>query len=81
MPFLIQITSYSFTESGESFDKFLQTFREGVKEHFNILVHNRFTDLLQNILDEAMAMKVMFFTSLDHPRAVLERAFTLLKQK
>ena len=80
MPFLIQIVCFSFTESSESFQKFLAVFKEGMKSHFNNLVLNRFTDLLQKILDETIGMKLRFFGSLDQSAIVLERrSFTLHK--
>ena len=79
MPFLIQIVCFSFTESCDSFHKFLAIFKEGMKTHFNNLVLNRFTDLLQKILDETIGMKPNFFGSLDQSAIVLERSFTLLK--
>ncbi len=52
-----------------------------MKEHFSILDQNRFADLLQRILDETIAMKPLFFTSLDHAASLLEKAFNLLKQR
>jgi hypothetical protein len=79
MPFLIQIVCFSFTESSDSFQKFLAIFKEGMKTHFNNLVLNRFTDLLQKILDETMGMNPKFFGSLDQSAIVLERSFTLIK--
>ncbi len=79
MPFVIQIACYSFTESVESFNLFLKTIREGVKIHFNTLVLNKFTDLLQGILDETVAMKPKFFQTLDYSSSVLEMGFSLLK--
>jgi hypothetical protein len=81
MPFVIQIACYSFTESIDSFRAFLDKFRDGVKNHFNSLVLNRFKDLLQAILDETIAVKPKFFGSLDYSSSVLERAFGLLKQR
>ena len=81
MPFLIQIMSYSFTEDTSSFNKFLDLFKDGMKNHFNILVQNKFTDLLQRILDETMTMKPQFFGTLDNSSKVLERAFFFLKQR
>ena len=32
------ISRFSFTESAASFDEFLATFRDGMKEHYNILL-------------------------------------------
>jgi len=61
MPYLIQIICNSFTESSSSFQKFLEAFKGGMREHFNTLVQNKFTDLLQRILDETIAMKPLFF--------------------
>jgi hypothetical protein len=81
MPFLIQIVCFSFTESNTSFHNFLDVFKEGMKENFNTLVQNRFTDLLQRILDETITMRPAFFSTLDYSSAVLEKAFTLLKQR
>ena len=81
MPFLIQIVCFSFTESSESFHKFLGMFKEGMRAHFNNLVLNRFPDLIQTILDDTIAMKPKFFGTLDHSALVLERSFTLLKQR
>jgi hypothetical protein len=52
-----------------------------VKTHFNSLVFNRFTDLLQTILDETILMKPKFFKSLDFSTFVLDKAFNLLKQR
>lgn len=73
--------SYSFTEDATSFNKFLDVFKDGMKNHFNILVQNKFTDLLQRILDETMAMRPLFFGTLDNSSKVLERGFFLLKQR
>jgi hypothetical protein len=66
MPYLVQIVCYSFTQSETSFNDFLDVFKDGMKEHFNVLVENRFTDLLQKLLDETRLMKPKFFGSLDH---------------
>ncbi len=52
-----------------------------MKAHFNDLVINRFTDLLQAILDDTIAMKPKFFKTLDYTSSVLERAFAVLKQR
>ena len=81
MPYLIQIICFSFTESQDSFEKFLDIFKLGMKEHFNTLVNNKFTDLLQRILDETLQMKPFFFGNLDHQAIILDRAFSLLKQR
>jgi hypothetical protein len=37
-----------------------------MREHFNILIENKFADLLQKILEETMTMKPKFFGSLDY---------------
>ena len=79
VPFLIQIVCFSFTESCDSFNNFLHIFKGGIKENFNILVQNKFADLLQRILDETVAMKPLFFCTLDHSAMLLERTFTMLK--
>ena len=46
MPYLIQIVCYSFTESEDSFDRFIEVFKDGIMAHYNSLVLNRFPDLL-----------------------------------
>jgi hypothetical protein len=46
MPFLVHIVCFSFTESESSFIKFLEVFKSGMKDHFNTLGSNKFTDLL-----------------------------------
>ena len=46
MPYLIEITCYSFNDNQESFDKFMTLFKEGSKSHFNHLLSNNFTGLL-----------------------------------
>ncbi len=81
MPFVIQIVCFSFNESAASFDEFLATFRDGMKEHYNILLQNRFTELLQRILDDCIAMNKKCFGSLDMATVILKRAFHLLKQR
>ncbi len=57
MPYLVQIVCYSFTQSVTSFAEFLDVFKLGMKEHFNVLVENKFTDLLQKLLEETKLMK------------------------
>ncbi len=56
-------------------------FKDGMKEHFNNLIVNRFTDLLQRLLDDTIKMIPKFFGSLNNATTVLERSFTLLKQR
>ncbi len=46
LPFIVEITCYSFNDSEESFDKFLFTLKTGIKEHYNHLLVNNFSDLL-----------------------------------
>jgi hypothetical protein len=75
MPFVIQIVCFSFTESTASFENFLTVFRDGMKEHYNILLQNRFTELLQRILDDCIAMNKKCFGSLDSATTILQRAF------
>jgi len=71
MPFLVHIVCFSFTESESSFIKFLDVFKSGMKDHFNTLGSNKFTDLLQRILDETIAMKPLFFSTLDTSSSIL----------
>ena len=75
MPYLVQIVCYSFTQSGSSFGDFLDVFKLGMKEHFNVLEENKFTDLLQKLLEETKLMKPKFFGSLNNQATVLKRAF------
>jgi hypothetical protein len=56
-------------------------FKDGCKQHFNHLLINNFSGLLQHILDQTKQMNPIFFKSLDYSATVLERAFHLLKQK
>ena len=72
MPYLIEITCYSFNDSEESFEKFLTVFKEGSKSHFNHLAGNNFTGLLQRILDLSKERREEFFQSLNHAAAVLD---------
>ncbi len=79
MPYIIEISCYSFNESQESFDKFLTVFKEGSKQHFNHLLINNFGSLLQGILEQTKLMVPQFFKTLNYATTVLERAFLLLK--
>ena len=79
MPYLIEISCYSFNESEESFQRFLTTFKEGTKAHFNHLLLNNFTGLLQSILDATREMKPNFFMTLDSAVSALDKGFQFLK--
>ena len=46
LPYVIQITCYSFTENEMSFQKFLDVFKQGMKLYFNDLILFHFQDLL-----------------------------------
>jgi len=81
MPYLVEISCYSFNESQDSFDKFISCFKLGMKAHYNSSVTNGFTDLMQKVLDEVKFMKGKFFKSLDYCTTILERGFDLILQK
>jgi hypothetical protein len=57
----------------------LAVFKDGMKEHFNNLIVNHFTDILQRLLDDTKKMIPKFFGSLNGATTVIERSFTLLK--
>jgi ATP-dependent helicase/DNAse subunit B len=78
MPYVIQITCYSFTENEISFQKFLEVFKQGMKLYFNDLILFHFQDLMQRILDETKRMAPKFFGNLDYATTILERSFALL---
>ena len=78
MPYVIQITCYSFTENELIFQKFLDVFKQGMKHYFNDLVLFHFQDLLQRILDDTKRMAPKFFGNLDNATTILERSFALL---
>ena len=81
MPYIIEIECFLFNESEQSFENFISVFKDGCKQHFNHLLINNFSGLLQHILDQTKQMNPIFFKSLDYSATVLERAFHLLKQK
>jgi len=71
MPYLIEISCYSFNKSEESFQNFLAVFKEGTNAHFNHLLLNYFAGLLQSILDATKEMRPSFFKSLDSATTIL----------
>ena len=79
MPYLIEISCYSFNESEESFQRFLAAFKEGTKAHFNHLLLNNFTGLLQSILDATKEMRPNFFKTLDSAGTAIEKGFQFLR--
>jgi hypothetical protein len=81
MPYLIEICCYSFNESEESFHRFLTAFKEGTKAHFNHLLLNNFSGLLQSILDATKEMRPNFFKTLDSAAIALEKGFQFLQQR
>lgn len=81
LPQLIEIACYSFNEDAKSFERFFSVFRQGCKEHRNSFDKVGFRRLFQKILDETKDMSKAFFGSLDNHSTVLERSFSLMKEK
>ena len=51
LPFVVEIACLSFNDELVSFNQYIKTFKEGVREHYNCLQRNGFSKLLNSILD------------------------------
>jgi hypothetical protein len=65
LPYVVEIISYSFTDSQESFDNFLNVIKENCSELFEPLRTSNFQGLLMALVAVTKNREDGFFKSLD----------------
>ena len=81
LPYAVEIICYSFTDSQESFDKFLSVIKDNCSQLYEVLKPSDFQSLLQSVSIKVKKREAGFFRTLDQATLVLHRAFELLKEK
>lgn len=78
LPYVVEIISYSFTDSQESFDSFIEVIKENCSELFEPLRASNFQGLLMAVVTVTKNREEGFFKSLNKASVVLKRGFELL---
>ncbi len=81
LPYVVALVSHTFCNDQISFDAFLECFKQGCFQLYDILVQSDFQSLLQALIEESKVMNPAFFGDLSQHVKILDIAFGLLRDK